>query len=293
MFINTRFIIFVNMVMKVKKRDGLVVNFDPDKVVISLKNSGVSSATIEKVLLNLYEKKFSIISTDKLYGLIYGWVKKFENKYSASIYSLKNAILRLGPDGYTFEDYIGKIFTFLGYNVRVRQIYSSLCITHELDVVGDNFFIECKYHNSGGTTTGIKDVMYSHARFLDLKNANKKKGYNFTNFWIASNTKFSRDAINYAEYWNINLMSWKYKGNMSLSYLIDKNTLYPITLLPSVSKKIFEILTKNSILIVNEVCLKEDVLLKKMGLNNEEIKNLRIDCDNLITASKNIKKEEF
>lgn len=280
------------MTMKVRKRDGFVVDFDANKVVNSLKNSGVSNGTIEKVILNLYEKKFSIISTDRLYGLIYEWVKKFENKYSASIYSLKNAILRLGPDGYSFEDYIGKIFTFLDYDVRVRQVYSSLCITHELDVVGEDFFIECKYHNSGGTNTGIKDVMYSHARFLDLKNANKKKGYNFTHFWVASNTKFSQDSIDYAEYWKINLMSWKYKGKMSLSYLIDKNALYPITLLSSVSKRVFEILNKNSILLVSELCDKNDISLKRMGLNKEEIKNLRIDCENLINASKNIKKEE-
>ncbi|MFA5333617.1 MAG: ATP cone domain-containing protein [Candidatus Nanoarchaeia archaeon] len=281
------------MNMKVRKRDGFVVDFDESKVVNSLKSSGVSDETIEKVLLNIYEKKFSIISTDKLYGMIYDLVKKLENKYSASIYSLKNAILRLGPDGYSFEDFIGKIFTFLGYKVKVRQIYSSLCITHELDVVGADFFIECKYHNSGGINTGIKDVMYSHARFLDLKNANKKKGYNFTNFWVVSNTKFSEDSIDYAKYWKINLMSWKYKGNMSLSYLIDRNALYPITLLPSVSKRVFEILNKNSILIISEVCYKDNNDLKRMGLNDNEIRNLKLDCENLINASKKIKKEDY
>ena len=168
--------------MKVKKRDGRVVDFDPEKVVRSLKNSGVSDETIKKALLMIDEKNLPVISTDKLYGLIYDFVKKNESKYSASIYSLKEALLRLGPDGYSFEDFIGKIFRLLGHNVKVRQNYSSLCIVHELDVVGKDFFVECKYHNNGGITTGIKDVMYSHARFPDLKHANKEKGYSFKKF---------------------------------------------------------------------------------------------------------------
>jgi hypothetical protein len=278
--------------MKVKKRDGLVVDFDPQKVVRSLKNSGVSDETIKKALLMIEEKSLPVISTDKLYGLIYDFVRKNENKYSASIYALKEAILRLGPDGYLFEDFIGKIFGLLGHDIKVRQNYSSLCVVHELDVVGKDFFVECKYHNNGGITTGIKDVMYSHARFLDLKNANKEKGYSFKKIWIANNTKFSEDSIDYAEYWGINLIGWKYGGKMSLSYLIDSNGWYPVTLLPSVGRRVFDILNNNSILLVTEVCSKSDRELSKMGFNSNEIKTLRNDCANLLSAAKKIKKSE-
>ncbi|MDD5499471.1 MAG: hypothetical protein PHT91_01180 [Candidatus Nanoarchaeia archaeon] len=277
--------------MKVRKRDGTIADFESSKVVGSLKNSGVSEEGIKKVLSKIKEKNFSMISTDKLYSLIYKLVEKYENKYNASIYSLKNAILRLGPDGYNFEDFIAKIFQLLKYDVKVRQVYPSMCINHELDVVGKNFFIECKYHNSGGITTGIKEVMYSHSRFRDLKNANKEKGYDFQKFWVASNTKFSQDCIDYAEYWSINLMGWKYKGEMSLSYLIDQNNWYPITLLPSVSRRIFEILKRNSVLIITDLKFNGDSNLKKMGLNDKEIAVLRMDYDNLIKASEKIKKK--
>jgi hypothetical protein len=278
--------------MKVKKRDGLVVDFDPQKVVRSLKNSGVSDETINKALSMIEGKNLPVISTDRLYGLIYDFVKKNENKYSASIYSLKQAILRLGPDGYSFEDFVGKLFKLLGYEIKVRQHYSSLCVVHELDVVGKDFFVECKYHNNGGITTGIKDVMYSHARFLDLRNSNKEKGYSFKNIWIANNTKFSEDSIDYAEYWKLNLMGWKHGGKMSLSYLIDSNGWYPVTLLPSVGRRVFEILTDHSILLVTEICSKTDRELSKMGFNPNEIKILRDDCANLLSAAKKIKKPE-
>jgi len=276
--------------MKVRKRDGNVVDFDASKVINSLRLSGVSEVTIDKILSKIKEKNFPIISTDKLYGFIYDLVKKYENKYNASIYSLKNAIMRLGPDGYNFEDFIAKIFRLLNYDVKVRKIYPSLCVTHELDVVGKDFFIECKYHNSGGISTGIKEVMYSHARFLDLQNANKKKGYSFKELWVASNTKFSDDAIKYSEYWKLNLIGWK-QGKMSLSDIIDKNAWYPVTLLPCVSKRVFDILNKNSILLINEVIDKDDNYLRSMGLNNSEICSLRYDCNNLTLASKRIHKE--
>ncbi|PIX43682.1 hypothetical protein COZ55_00980, partial [archaeon CG_4_8_14_3_um_filter_38_5] len=125
--------------MKVVKRNGDLEDYNPEKVVKSLKNSGVSESTINKILQTIKDKRFDSISTDKLYKIVYQLVKKLENKYNASIYSLKQAIMRLGPDGYTFEDYIAKIFAGEGFKVKTRQVYESNCITHELDVVGDDF----------------------------------------------------------------------------------------------------------------------------------------------------------
>lgn len=278
--------------MKVIKRDGGVVDYDPAKVVQSLKNSGVSEGAINIVLKKIEAKKFDTVTTDKLYDLIYKLVRKFEDKYSASIYSLKQALMRLGPDGYPFEDYIAKILQAQGYNAETRMVYESNCVPHELDVVCDDFFVECKYHNKGGLTTPVKDVMYSHARFLDLKDASKNKGYDFKKVWVATNTKFSPDSIKYCEYWGVKLWGWNYKGKESLSYIIDKNQYYPITLLPSVGKASFKILYNNNILLITELCKNNDASLRKMGLYEEEIKKIRIDCEKIILASKKIKKGE-
>lgn len=273
--------------MKVIKRNGEIEDFDKSKVVRSLNNSGVSESTITKVLEKIKQRSYDRISTDKLYDLIYKLVKKYEDKYSASIYSLKQALMRLGPDGYAFEDYIAKILQAQGYAVETRQVYESNCVTHELDVVGEDFFVECKYHNKGGLNTGIKDVMYSHARFLDLKDAHKE----FNRVWIATNTKFSSDAIKYSEYWNIKLIGWNYKGKQSLSYIVDKNHYYPVTLLPSVGKSIFRILNQNNILLINELVKINDNLLKEMGIYEDNIKKIRDDCDKIIQASKKIEKK--
>ncbi len=278
--------------MIVIKRNGEEERFNPSKVIRSLRNSGVSEGTIEKVLKNIKERNFSIISTEKLYSLIYKLVRKYENKYAATIYTLKKAILRLGPDGYSFEDFFAKILRHLGYEVKVRQIYESMCITHELDVVGKDFFVECKYHNEGGTSTPIKDVMYSHARFLDLKHANKAKGYNFQKLWIATNTRFSPECIDYGEYWKIKLISWKYKGKESLSYIIDKHKLYPITMMPSLSRRVFKILSDNNIILLKELCDLSDRKLLSMGLNQDDIRKVREDCEKIVEASNKIRKSE-
>jgi len=276
--------------MKVVKRNGDLEDYNPEKVVKSLKNSGVSESTINKILQTIKDKRFDSISTDKLYKIVYQLVKKLENKYNASIYSLKQAIMRLGPDGYTFEDYIAKIFAGEGFKVKTRQVYESNCITHELDVVGDDFFVECKYHNSGGITSGIKDVMYSHARFLDLKDACKNKGYHFRKLWVATNTKFSDECIDYGKYWGLKLMSWKYDGKNSLSYIIDTKHYFPVTLLPSVGREVFSLLSRKNILLITEVRDKSDEELKSIGLSADEVAKLRTDCDNIIEAAKKIEK---
>ena len=277
--------------MKIVKRDGFVQDYDETKVIRSLRNSGVSEPTIKKVLGKIEERAYEQISTDKLYALVYKLVSKYENKYSASIYSLKQALMRLGPDGYAFEDFIAKRLQNEGYDILTRQIYESNCITHELDVVTKDFFVECKYHNRGGLTTSVKDVMYSHARFLDLIDAKKTKGNTFKTFWIATNTHFSQDSIDYANYWKIKVWSWKYPDKDNLSQLIDEKQYYPVTLLPNVSRNIFSILSRHNILLIKEVMNIKDNSFKKMGLKSEEIAAMRNDCEQMMKASKRIRKE--
>lgn len=276
--------------MQVIKRDGTIEPFDERKVKESMRRSGVDAASSSLVLEYIKKKRFGTITTDQLYSLVYKLVSRYSNKYTASIYSLKRAISNLGPSGYLFEDFIARIFEFLGHSVKVRQVYNSLCVPHELDVVGSDFFVECKYHNEGGLGTSIRDVMYSHARLLDLKDASKIKGYKFNTVWVATNTRFSEDALNYAEYWGVKLLGWKYPMNASLSNIIDKNKLYPITLLPSLSSYMLRRLSENNIVLIKELDNKSDKELQNIGLTLEEINKLRYDWDKIVEASSKIKK---
>ncbi len=269
--------------MKVIKKNGEIEEYQPGKVRESMRNAGVSQKAINNVMKELENKIYDKILTTKLYKMVYKLVKKNENKYAASIYSLKQAIMNLGPSGYAFEDFISRIFEIMGYEIiYVRKKYKSMCIEHELDVVGKNFFAECKYHNKGGVTTGVKEAMYTHARFLDLKHASKHKKYNFKKAWIVTNTKLSGDAICYSQYWNLNSLSWKHPRENSISKIVDDNKLYPITIVPSISKNEFRKLSKNNIILVRELCEKTDKELKKIGIKYKKIKKIRDDCDKLM-----------
>ncbi|VVB74492.1 ATP cone domain protein [Candidatus Tiddalikarchaeum anstoanum] len=275
--------------MRVIKRDGSIQPFDENKVKESMIRSGVDEGTAKTVLKEIKSRKFNTISTPQLYQLVYKLVSKYSNKYTASIYSLKRSISNLGPSGYLFEDFIARIFEFLGQKVKVRQTLPSLCVTHELDVVGNDFFVECKYHNEAGLGTNIRDVMYSYARLLDLKDASREKGYNFKTVWVATNTRFSDDAIAYAEYWKVKLLGWRYPKNASLSRLIDKNKLYPVTLLPSAGSYLIQKLSQNNIILIKDFDNKTDNQLLSMGFTTEEINKLRYDWRQIIDASSNIK----
>ena len=132
--------------MHVIKKNGDTVPYDPKKVMRSMSNAGVPEAAIDDVMRELDTRIYEKMPTTKLYKLVFDLVRVKANKYAASIYSLKQAIMNLGPGGFVFEDYVARIFEILGKKVSVRQIFESMCVTHELDVVGTNFFAECKYH---------------------------------------------------------------------------------------------------------------------------------------------------
>jgi hypothetical protein len=161
--------------------------------------------------------------------------------FVAARYDLKSSIFRLGPAGFTFEDFIAEVLREYGYLTRKNRIVKGPSVRHEIDVVSSkdnqNFMIECKYHNLPGIYTGLKVAMYTYARFLDLKDG-WKLGLcqRFNQPWLVCNTRFSRDAIKYAKNKKLRLIGWKYPSRKGLETLIEKKKLYPITILRSLDK---------------------------------------------------------
>jgi len=47
-------------------------------------------------------------------------------------YSLKKALSSLGPSGYPFEQYVGRILQGHGYSVEVGRIIKGYCVSHEV-----------------------------------------------------------------------------------------------------------------------------------------------------------------
>lgn len=120
-----------------------------------------------------------------------------------------------------------------GYKVlSIRSKAKGRCVEHEIDLAvtkeGIRVMVECKYHNSAGTFTGLKESMYTHARFLDITEGKEDL---FEKEMLVSNTKISQDALKYALCVGQQVLSWRYPPEVGLERLIEQKGMYPITIL--------------------------------------------------------------
>jgi len=188
-------------------------------------------------------------------------------------YQLKDALMRLGPAGFMFENYVGEILKYSEFKVKnIRAKIRGQCATHEIDLIAlsgnKRFMIECKFHSSHGIYTGLKESLYTHARFLDLKPK-------FDGEFIICNTKISFHAKKYAKCIGQQVISWRYPQGNSLEKIIEENLLYPITILNLNSKEI-EVFSKNHIMLAKDLLeYSEYDLAKITGIKIQRIKNFQ------------------
>jgi hypothetical protein len=150
-------------------------------------------------------------------------------------YRLKESIMLMGPSGFNFESYIAQILEQHGYKIEsIRTKLKGHCVDHEVDLVIvsmsnlKRIMVECKYHNSVGVYTGLKESLYTHARFLDLKEGD---GREFDKEMLVSNTKVSQDVLQYFSCIGQEVLSWRYPREKGLEKLIEEKGLYPTTIL--------------------------------------------------------------
>lgn len=223
--------------MWVTKASGEKEKFDARKIRRTCLRAGASEELAGKISKEVERKSYEGISTREVLRITLSLLKKRKPEVAAR-YDLKGAIFRLGPTGFIFEQYVGEIFKEYGYGTKVHSIIRGACVPQEIDVIvtkdEDNFMIECKYHNIPGIYTGLKEALYTYARFLDLQDAFKAGfGRNFTQPWLVCNTKFSDDAIQYANCKGMRMIGWSYPKDGSLEQLIEAKKLYPVTMLGS------------------------------------------------------------
>ena len=221
--------------MEVVKTTGEMEEFNSEKIIKTCLRAGASTELAEEIARKVETKSYDGIPTRKILRMTIKLLKK-ELPHVAAKYDLKGAIFRLGPAGFTFEHYISEILKEHGYATEKNLTIRGACVNHEIDVVvskeGKNYMIECKYHNMPGIYTGLKVALYTYARFLDLKDG-WKRGLckEFNQAWLICNTKFSEDAIQYANHKNLKLIGWRYPENHGLETIIEEKKLYPITIL--------------------------------------------------------------
>ena len=223
------------------KASGKHEAFDPEKLRFSLLNSGASVEEAEKVLTHLVPELKSGMSTHDIYRHAFKILAGL-SRHAARSYSLRRAVMDLGPSGFPFEDFVAEVLRAKGYECATRQTVIGGCVPHEVDVVAWNekklIMIEAKFHNELGTKSDLKVVLYVKARFDDLKdNVYDYGGRNrkISDGWLVTNTKFSSTAIHYAECNSMTLIGWNYPEKGNLQDMIEEEGLHPVTCLTTLS----------------------------------------------------------
>lgn len=227
----------------VTKANGEREIFDVNKLKNSLRRAGAEENIIERIAKKIETELVDGTETTKIYKKAFSMLVKKAN-ISAARYSVRRAILDLGPNGFPFEDYIGEIYRSKGYNVEVGKTVKGLCVIHEIDIVAQNkeelVMAELKFHNNVGVKTDLKVVLYVKARFDDIEKANSYKEVAENKIFkkmVITNTKFSSRAIQYANCAGLTLVGWDYPSKGNIQELIDETGLHPITALTTLNNK--------------------------------------------------------
>ncbi|WP_299215167.1 restriction endonuclease [uncultured Aquimarina sp.] len=224
-----------NQDFDILKSSGKKVKFSLSKLQNSLRRSGADDKTVEHIIDIVRDELYQGISTKEIYNRAFALLKKRKSVF-ASKYKLKKAIYELGPTGFPFESFVAAILKYSGYQVNIGQIISGKCVSHEVDVVAkkntDYIVIECKFHSEEGRNCNVKIPLYIHSRYQDILNnfENKKENQSIPNQgWVVTNTRFTKDAIQYGKCAGLYLLSWDYPKANGLKDRIDRLGLYPIT----------------------------------------------------------------
>ncbi|UYW02573.1 restriction endonuclease [Flavobacterium agricola] len=261
--------------MHVVKYSGEEVPFNSDIFKRSILKSGATQEQVNQLFTRIEDKIYDGITTQQLYVLAFNELYKLKNSFAAR-YSLKKALRELGPEGYFFEDWVGKLFAQLGYQTTTGKTLQGEAVTHEVDVIAIKNktlnLCECKFRNDVDAKISVTTPMYFLSRFNDLKN-NEFHFFNETlkpNLgWVITNAYFTQDAIAFANHYGVKLLSWDYPEGNSIKNIVDQTRFYPITCLTTLTDYEKKFLLNQNVVLVNDICKHPD---KLAGINFTEEK---------------------
>jgi len=272
--------------MKIVKHSGNIVDYNPAKLKQSLLKSGASKLLVSTILQAIEREIYEGISTKEIYKMAFGLLKKASNSQAAR-YNLKEAIRLLGPAGFFFEKYIARLFSSEKYETKTNLVLQGKCITHEIDVLLKKSdviaMVECKFHMGKDANSDVKVPMYILSRFNDLKvNRHSIFAGNeiISKCWIVTNNRFTSEAIDFAKCSGLNLLSWNFPESNNLKTKNDRNHLYPVTCLTTLS-----IAEKDKLLVLDVILVRELInnseRLEEIGLSHNRIKNVLKEASEL------------
>ena len=220
----------------VLKADGSKAPFESGKVESTCIRAGATPYLAKRISQYIEDVAYNGIRTREIYKMVLAALAGETDELGIKHrYRLKESLMLLGPAGFNFERYIGRLLSECGYRVdAIRSTVIGRCISHEIDLEvyslknATKIMVECKYHNFAGAYTGLKEALYTHARFLDIRENEARR---FDGEMLVSNTRISKEALKYAACVGQEALTWNYPPNRGIERLIEETRLYPITIL--------------------------------------------------------------
>ena len=258
--------------IEIIKSSGEKVKFSLDKLRVSLKKTGADDTIVNQILDKVRDELYQGISTKEIYNRAFALLKK-NKSYLASKYKLKKAIYELGPTGFPFERFVSAILNYSGYKTEVSTILQGKCVSHETDIIafknGSATVIECKFHSEQGLKCNVKIPLYINSRYQDIKtnwNHSKYKNTLLTEGWVVTNTRFTKDALQYGNCCGLDLLSWDYPKNNGLKDRIDRLGLYPITVSTLLTNREKQFLLSRDLVLCREL-IQDNFYLDHLGVS--------------------------
>ncbi len=269
--------------MLVTKADGEQQPFDPAKLEHSLKLAGASTTMRARVLAHVMHElrpdpvrgiasNGASITTEDIYKQALRVLSREEAVPVAARYSIKRAVFALGPSGFPFEQFLAEVFRAHGWSAQTGVTLTGRCAPHEVDVYmkknGKYVGIEAKFHNDAAGKTDIKDALYVFARYEDLRRTPLASS-RVDEGWLVTNTRFTKNAIRYAQCSGLTLLGLDYPRTRGLFALIEEARVHPLTCLTTLTETEKRRLLDQKIVLCKHVTVPH--ILKEFGVKPDRI----------------------
>ncbi len=268
----------------ITKANGEREPFYPEKLYRSLVQSGADEKIADKITSGIASSLKNGDKTRDIYHKAFEKLRSLETP-TAARYSVKHALLELGPSGFPFEDFLAEIYRGLGYTATTRVVVQGRCVEHELDVLAvrgdERLAAEAKYHHRSGIKSDIKVALYVNSRFEDIAAQSGKGSTNdYTDRLIITNTKFTKQVEVYSACVGLQIISWDYPAKGNLRELIEETGVHPVSCLTTLSKANKYKLMESGVVLCRQVYNNMDVL-EELGLSKNEIEKIIVEINSL------------
>ncbi|MFA7302529.1 MAG: restriction endonuclease [Candidatus Paceibacterota bacterium] len=273
---------------RIVKADGTSETFDPMRLISSLRRAGAGAHTAERIAETITASVTPGSSSREVYTRAFTLLRK-EARPVAARYALRRALFELGPSGHPFEDLVSHLYRAEGWEVETRKIIKGHCVSHEVDFYATNkegtehIAAELKYHNDPGYKTDLKVALYVKSRFDDIFQCEPAvRACPIERGLLVTNTKFTSEAIAYAECAGVELLGWGYPLGNSLFMHLSRARIYPITTLTGLSRAEKNMLISEGTIAVDQI-LHDRRRLNVLRIAPERVGELLAEADGLLS----------